>query len=126
MRPWSNPGMARKRKRRLVIVAILVLLPVWYVGAWFALSKAGSSGSNAFRAIAVAISPVFKRIGWYCRADLPGSTWLIKEWWKMHRAKLYTRDHSNILIEMRVIELAPNDRRPTGPEFDPIHIRLPD
>ena len=118
--------MATKRKRRLVILAILVLLPVWYVGAWFAVSKSGSSGSNVVRTAAVLISPVFKPIGWYCRAELPGSKWLIDQWWKMHPAKVYTTDHSTMVIEMQVNELTPTDRRPTGPEFGPIHIRLPD
>jgi hypothetical protein len=118
--------MAKKRKRRMVIAAMLVLLPVWYVGAWFAVSKAGSSGSNVVRTAAVAMSPVFMPIRCYSRAALPGSTWLIEQWWKMHPAKVYTTDHSTMVIEMQVNELTPTDRRPTGPEFGPIHIRVPD
>jgi len=79
--------MSAERKRRLVRTAKLaviavVLLPVEYVGAWLALSRAVNHGV-VNTAVGEAVRPVFKPLILYCDLKKPGSDMLYKLWWRV-------------------------------------------
>ena len=58
----------------------VVLLPVWYVGAWLALSRLTHDGIiNG--GLAATLAPAFSSVRQYSGSELPGSHVLYDVWW---------------------------------------------
>jgi hypothetical protein len=77
--------MAEPRKRRIarrvvLTVATIVLLPVWYVAAWLAVSKATHEGLIK-SSTAKVLRPVFAPVLNYTDAELPGASLLHRVWY---------------------------------------------
>jgi hypothetical protein len=67
------PTRPRRIVRRAVLVfAGVVLLPVWYVAAWLAVSRAERDGHITYY-IGGQIRPAFSPLLSYSEANLPGS-----------------------------------------------------
>jgi hypothetical protein len=87
-RELAVSAMAEPRKRRIVrravmALVVVVLLPVWYVGAWLAVSRAERDGLAASRTLERAY-PVFVPLLRYCESDWPGADLLSRVWWKVN------------------------------------------
>lgn len=79
----EQPSRKRRIIRRTVMVlAVVALLPVWYVGAWLYWPKV-QSGALLGRApvLTEAGNRFFWPITWYSRTDYPGSDALSQLWW---------------------------------------------
>jgi hypothetical protein len=81
-------GMAETRERRIVrrvvlTIAAVVLLPMWYVVAWFSASQAARVGLID-EAMTKRLAVVFAPIRYYSGSELPGAKVLNDVWWKWH------------------------------------------
>jgi len=70
-------------RRAVMALAVVVLLPVWYVGSWLAISRAQRDRLIHPRT-AQKISPAFRPIVDYCDTELPGSNTLRRLWWYLN------------------------------------------
>jgi hypothetical protein len=80
--------MSERHKRQIVrrivlTIAAIVLLPVWYVGAWLVASRADRDGIinyNVGRKTRHFFTPLVS----YCNEDRPGAELLIDIWWTIN------------------------------------------
>jgi hypothetical protein len=77
--------MSETRRRRIVrrtvlALAAVVLLPLWYVAAWLAVSKVTHEGLIK-TSIAQSLRPLFVPILNYTDANLPGASLLHRAWY---------------------------------------------
>lgn len=68
----------------MITLAVVLMLPVWYVAAWLAVSRVARQGFVS-GTVAANVSPAFAPIRRYSGSDLPGGHWLYSSWWRMNR-----------------------------------------
>jgi hypothetical protein len=73
---------SRPKRRTVgrVLLAVVVLLPAWYVAAWLGVSLAVNHGIVGAGA-GEAVRPAFKPLILYCDLRKPGSDTLHRLWW---------------------------------------------
>lgn len=71
----------RITRRAVMTLAVVVLPPVWYIGAWLAVSLAAREFTCSSETTYYYLRPAFEPLMWYCATDLPGSTSLNDAWW---------------------------------------------
>src|SRR5262245_60471502 len=75
---------SRRIVRRAVMALAVVVLPVWYVAAWLAVSRATHDGFIS-GPMAARLAPVFAPIRHYAgRYSGPGSRELYDAWWAVN------------------------------------------
>jgi len=67
-------------RRAVMALAVVVLLPVWYVGTWLVLSRAARE-DMIDGSMTAQIRPAFVPLIWYCNSDLAGAELLHDIWW---------------------------------------------
>jgi hypothetical protein len=80
--------MSTEHKRRFVrrvalCVSVVLLLPIWYVAAWLAVSRAAHDGYISVNSVAL-VRPVFVPLKSYCDAKRPGGAVLRDLWWTVN------------------------------------------
>ena len=93
----EQPSRKRRFVRRVVLaVAIPVLLLLWYVGMWLAVSRAEHDGYIG-SATAKSVRPAFVPLISYCAAELPASGLLRGAWWRVYAHKAIVGAEGEIL-----------------------------
>jgi hypothetical protein len=79
------PCTRRRRivRRAVMALAVVLLLPVWYVAAWLAVSRAAHDGMIR-PATVLTIRPAFAPLITYCESELPAAAWLRGVWWRIN------------------------------------------
>lgn len=78
-----GPRTRRVVRRIALTLAAVVLLLVWYVGAWLTVSRA-EHDRMITAATARKVRPAFVPILKYCDSDLPGAGFLSHLWWSVN------------------------------------------
>lgn len=100
----------RVRRRTLFALAVVVLLPAWYVATWIVVSRAAHKGTIS-RTTAATIRPAFVPILSYCDSSLPASDALVSLWWDVNEPghRSWSLD-----VSMEVEPLSPGRMPPRG------------
>jgi len=77
------PRRRRTVRRVALCIAAVLLLPVWYVAAWLAVSRAAHDGYISVNSVAM-VRPVFVPLKSYCDAKRPGGAVLRDLWWTVN------------------------------------------
>jgi hypothetical protein len=84
--PPNNRRSPRRIVRRAVMaLAIVVLLPVWYVGAWLAYSRAAQEELMPYP-VQSGLAPLFRPAVAYADSEWPGALLLSNLWWKLNES----------------------------------------
>jgi hypothetical protein len=90
----TEPRKRRNTRRVALTLSALLLLPVWYAGAWLGVSRAVKARLIS-KNTAHSIRPVFEPIISYTDSDRPGSEFLFQMWWKLNPPGLVERAGSD-------------------------------
>src|SRR5262245_28446366 len=108
----TSQRMPTTRPRRIVRRAVLalvvvVLLPVWYVGGWIAISKLINEGYIG-RSVADHGRPLFLPLIRYCESGFPAGRLLGNSYWSLNPPNMIEIAPSSTLVDVPAMALAPN------------------
>jgi hypothetical protein len=66
-----------------MVLAVVVWLPVWYVGSWIAVARLTDAGFISLTT-AKMVRPAFVPIQLYCESTMPGAETLTQVYWSVN------------------------------------------
>jgi hypothetical protein len=70
-------------RRAVMALAVVVLLPGWYVASWLSISRLADEGFVS-RGTTNTIRPAFEPVLLYCECGMPGADVLTKTYWAVN------------------------------------------